>query len=147
MDLTPSRVAPEAALFYNMFSLWRKMTYAISLVYFENEFGLQCYGQMACCAVMTGYLLTYRPCARYVDNVSKVLNELTFGTMLATSAYVKAVETGAASFNPSSAGEASAISSAGTAMVVMTLANMGFHGVRLVHNTVQAAGTLKRRRR
>ena len=32
-------------------------------------------------------------------------------------------------------------------MTVLTLVNMGFHGIRLIHNTAQAMGTLKRRRR
>ena len=92
MDITPGRVAPEQAVFFNIFSLWRKAFFAISVIFFEDSFVLQCFGQLASSATQIIYILTYRPCARYSDNFSKIFNELSFSFMLVASALVKQAE-------------------------------------------------------
>ena len=43
MNLNHQKVAREAVLFYSMWSLWRKLIFAITLIFFDEHFGLQVY--------------------------------------------------------------------------------------------------------
>ena len=91
---------------------------------------------------MTAYLMNYWPCARYVDNVSKVVNELTFIAMLVNCVYLKDMATSVSNFDPG-ASPAQAGQGAADFMIFLTSANLAFHGARLVHTSVQAAKTIK----
>ena len=145
MSLNEKKNANEVVLFYNFFNIYRKLVFAISLVYFNTSFPVQLGSQLVCSGVMTAYIFSYWPCARYIDNVSKIVNEMTFLAMLTASAYLKEMKTAVNDFTPN-ADQSSLSSPIGTFMVVLTSANLAFHGVRLVHNSVQAAQTIKARR-
>jgi len=93
---------------------------------------------------MLGYVINYWPCARYADNVSKVVNELSFIIMLVNCAYIKEMAN-VSNFDPG-ASPVSAGQGAGDFMVFVTSANMIYHAARMIHNSVQAAKTIKQRR-
>lgn len=88
MNLNQKKVAREAILFYNFWNMYRKFLFAVCLVFFKN-FRVQAFSQIACSAVMTAYVLNYWPCARYIDNISKIVNEVSFITVLTACTYVK----------------------------------------------------------
>ena len=131
-------------LFYNFWNVYRKLLFAITLVFFKN-FRLQAYTQMVSSAVMAGYILSYWPCARYVDNVSKMVNELTFMAMLVNCAYIKEMSGSVNQYSPSSSPAATGSISGGL-MISMMASNLVFHTARMTHNSVQAAKTIKNRR-
>lgn len=143
MNLNQKRVPREAALFYNFWSIYKKLVFAICIVFFKN-FRVQAYSQVAASAVMTGYVFNYWPCARFVDNVSKIVNELCFIVMLVSCAYIKEVGQSVTKFDP--ANKPPAFTAVGGFMFVTIVANMTYHGVRLVHNSIQAAKTIRMRR-
>ena len=144
MNLNQKKVTKEAILFYNFWNIYRKLIFAISLVFFKN-FRFQAYTQLGTSAVMALYILNMWPCARYVDNVSKIVNELTFMVQLIICAYLKEmsgnVNEYAQTLNPSANASVS-----GGIMIGVMGANLVFHSVRLIHNSVQAAQTIKMRR-
>ena len=80
MDLDEKKNAKEANLFYGMFTIWRKLAFALSLVFFDKNFKLQAGTQLVCSGVMGGYMVKHMPHARYSDNVSKVANEFVFAS-------------------------------------------------------------------
>jgi hypothetical protein len=41
MNLNEKRVAKEATLFYGLFSVWRKLAFSISLVFYDQYFKVQ----------------------------------------------------------------------------------------------------------
>ena len=90
---------------------------------------------MVTSGVMAGYMYNYWPCARYIDNVSKIVNEMTFMAMLANSAYIKNMNSAVNDFSPD-ADSSSASSPTGTLMMAITCANLAFHVVRMGHNSV-----------
>lgn len=100
MNLNQRKVAKEAVLFYNFFNIWRKLMFAITCVFFDNFFRLQVFTQLVCCTVMMLFILGYWPCARYVDNVSKVINEACFAAMLLNCVYLKEIRSSVNDFNP-----------------------------------------------
>ena len=95
--------------------------------------------------IMTAYVMNYWPCARYVDNVAKVVNEMTFIAVLVNCVYLKEMAASVSNFNPS-ASPAQAGQGAGNFMIFLTSALMVFHAARLIHNAIQAARTIKMRR-
>ena len=94
---------------------------------------------------MLVYVMNYWPCARYVDNFSKVVNELTFIAMLVNCIYLKEMAASVSNYNPG-ASPAQAGQGAGDFMIFLTSANLVYHALRLTHNSVQAAKTIKMRR-
>eukprot|EP00354_Favella_ehrenbergii_P005378 CAMPEP_0170456364 /NCGR_PEP_ID=MMETSP0123-20130129/4025_1 /TAXON_ID=182087 /ORGANISM="Favella ehrenbergii, Strain Fehren 1" /LENGTH=205 /DNA_ID=CAMNT_0010719821 /DNA_START=1868 /DNA_END=2485 /DNA_ORIENTATION=+ len=108
MNLNERKVAKEAVLFYSMWSLWRKLVFAITIVFFDDCFRLQVFSQMVCAAVMILYIVGYWPCARYIDNISKIINELSFSAMLICCVYLKEMRTGVNDFSPSGSPQAQA---------------------------------------
>lgn len=145
MNLNQRKVAKEAILFYNFFNLWRKLMFAITIVFFDEEFRLQVFIQLVACAVMILYIVGYWPCARFVDNVSKIVNEVSFAAILINCVYLKEMRSSVNEFDPSGspAGQAKGVS---YAMMGIVLGNMLYHSARLIHNAIQAAKTLKLRR-
>ena len=138
MNLDKKTVNKESVLFYGLFNMYRKLMYATTLVFFDDFFRLQCFTQMACAGIMALYIINYWPCARYIDNVSKIINELTFAAILANAAYIKELRTKVGEFNPSETAM-SAQAPIGGVMVGITAANLAFHAFRLIHNSVEAA--------
>ena len=145
MSLNEEKIATEVIMFYNFWNIWRKLIYAVTLVFFHDMFRLQAYTQIITSGVMTAYVINYWPCARYIDNVAKLVNEFTFIAMLVNCAYLKEMSSSVSKFNPSTS-PASAGSAAGNLMIVLISGNILFHGARLIHNSVQAAKTIKLRR-
>lgn len=145
MSLQEKKIATEGIIFYNFWNMYRKLIYAITIVFFNGAFRVQAYTQMVLSGVMLGYVINYWPCARYVDNVSKVINELTFMIMLVNCAYLKEMSNGVSNFDPGTS-PASAGQGAGDFMVFVTSASMVYHAARMTHNSVQAAKTIKQRR-
>jgi len=145
MNLNERKVAKEAVLFYSMWSLWRKLVFAITIVFFDDCFRLQVFSQMVCAAVMILYIVGYWPCARYIDNISKIINELSFSAMLICCVYLKEMRTGVNDFSPSGSPQAQA---QGVSIVMQSILglNLLFHAARLLHNSAQALKTLKLRR-
>jgi hypothetical protein len=94
---------------------------------------------------MAGYILSYWPCARYVDNVSKIVNELTFMAMLINCAYIKEMSGNVSQYSPSANPAASGSISGGIMIFIMS-SNMVYHVGRMIHNSVEAAKTIKMRR-
>ena len=47
------------------------------------------------------YVMNYWPCARYVDNVAKVVNEMAFIAVLVNCVYLKEMAANVSNFNPS----------------------------------------------
>ena len=127
MSLGGERVSTETILFLNFWGIWRKMMFAVTVVFFEDSFRLQAGIQFVGSAVMMGYLLNYWPCARYIDNVSKVVNELTITTMLLGATYLKEVEPSVREMTPSNESLSDVSSKIGTAMIVLSSANLIFH--------------------
>ena len=145
MSLNEEKAATEVIMFYNFWNIWRKLMYAVTIVFFDDMFRLQAYTQIVTSGIMTVYIMNYWPCARYVDNVSKLVNELTFISMLVNCAYLKEMSASVSSFDPG-ASPASAGSNAGNFMIVLISGNLIFHGLRMIHNSIQAAKTIKARR-
>ena len=145
MSLNQKKAATEVILFYNFWNFYRKLIYAITLVFFDDMFRLQAYSQIVISGVMTAYVINYWPCARYVDNVAKIVNELTFIAMLVNCAYLKEMSGSVSSYNPG-ASAANAGQGAGDFMIVLISANQLFHVARLLHNSFQAVKTIKLRR-
>ena len=50
---------------------------------------------------MMAYVMNYWPCARYVDNVAKVVNEMAFIAVLVNCVYLKEMAANVSNFNPS----------------------------------------------
>ena len=144
MNLNQKKVTKEAILFYNFWNIYRKLIFAISLVFFKN-FRFQAYTQIATSAVMAVYLLSYWPCARYVDNVSKIINELTFMIQLIICAYLKEMSGNVNDYSQTLAPSANASVSGGIMIGVMGT-NLVFHSARMIHNSIQAVQTIKMRR-
>ena len=44
---------------------------------------------MACSGVITTHLIREWPCARYSDNIAKIVNELSFMAVVLCAAYIK----------------------------------------------------------
>ena len=135
MDLSDKDRAKEVVLFYCFWNLYRKLIFAITLVFFHEHFGIQCYGQIGCSGVMMAYLWNYWPCARYIDNVSKLFNELCFVGMLMSCSFLKEMTS---SINTLSLSDESSpsISAVAPMMDVVLIGNVGFHCARLAHNTI-----------
>lgn len=142
MSLNEEKCTKEAVLFGTFFNLWRKMAYAVSVVFYADNFRLQAGTQLVASGTMLAYQINYWPNARYIDNASRVFNEIVFSFMMIQSAFIKEMGPTVRKFT----GGADFGSSVGTLMVATTLAQMAFHTVRLVHNTVLAAKTIKKRR-
>ena len=135
MNLNEKERANEVVLFYCFWNLYKKLIFAISLVFYQDSFGFQCYAQMACSGVMMTYLFNYWPCARYIDNVSKMINELCFVAMLISCSFLKEMST---SIRTLSLVDETSVSLAavGPIMNIVIIGNVIFHCVRLAHNTV-----------
>jgi len=84
------------------------------------------------------FVIAYWPCARYVDNVSKIINEACFSAMLICCVYLKEMRSSVNDFDPSGS-PASQATSISVVMMVITFGNMAFHAARLIHNACQAA--------
>ena len=125
--------------------MYRKIIYAVTVVFFDSYFRLQAYTQIVISGIMVAYVMNYWPCARYVDNVAKVVNEMVFIAVLVNCVYLKEMAASVSNFNPS-ASPAQAGQGAGNFMIFLTSGLMVFHAARLIHNAVQAARTLKMRR-
>ena len=91
------------------------------------------------------YLYNYWPCARYVDNVAKVFNELCFVGMLMSCAFMEEMSGSIGNLSLSSDRSAS-LTSVAPMMNIVLFGNVIFHCIRLAHNSVQAAKTIKARR-
>lgn len=100
MSLSEKKIATEGIIFYNFWNMYRKLIFAVTIVFFDDMFRLQAYTQIVLAGIMTAYMMNYWPCARYVDNVSKVINELTFIAVLVNAAYLKEMAGGVSSFDP-----------------------------------------------
>lgn len=85
--------------------------------------------------------MSYWPCARYIDNVSKVVNELTYLSLITCQVYLKEMSTNELLLENQSS------SSIGTIMILLITGNLIYHMARLMHNSVLAAKTIKMRRR
>ena len=79
---------------------------------------------------MTLYVANYWPFARYVDNVSKIFNELCFVAILMILAYIKEIK--------SMDDTKTTSSPIGGVMIGITVSNMIFHGFRMTQNSIQA---------
>ena len=95
---------------------------------------------------MTAYVLNFWPCARYVDNVSKVFNEICFMAMMVCCSFIKEAGNSVNKFDASNSSPANTFNGTGNMMLTIMGINMGYHGVRMIHNSVQAAKTIKMRR-
>ena len=146
MSLSGKRVPVEAALFFNMWNIWRKMMFALTAVFFEDAFRLQVGIQMGASTVMMIYVMNYWPCARYIDNVAKMANELTLTLMLLCAIFLKEIQPSVNEMTPSNSSLASISTTVGYIMIGLSGANLGLHCIKLAHNTIQALGTLKKRR-
>ena len=91
------------------------------------------------------YLWSYWPCARYIDNVSKLFNELSFVGMLLCCSFLKEMSSSIRTLSLSDESSPS-ISAVAPMMDIILIGNVFFHCFRLAHNTVQAVKTLKARR-
>jgi len=130
MSLNKKKVPVESVLFHGLFSIYRKLLYSTTIVFFEDSFRLQAYTQIACSGVMTLYVANYWPFARYVDNVSKIFNELCFVAILMILAYIKEIK--------SMDDTKTTSSPIGGVMIGITVSNMIFHGFRMTQNSIQA---------
>ncbi len=145
MDLDEKKNAKEANLFYGMFTIWRKLAFALSLVFFDKNFKLQAGTQLVCSGVMGGYMVKHMPHARYSDNVSKVANEFVFASNIVQASYIKEMGSKVGEFDPKKT-NTQAKSQIGGSMIAMTTGLLVFHAARTGSNSVRAVGTLKARR-
>jgi len=130
MSLDKKKAGVETVLFHGLFSMYRKLMYSITIVFFEDSFELQALTQVACSGVMTMYILNYWPFARYADNVSKIFNELCFVAILMLLAFIKNVQSSSDTSTPSFP--------TGGVMIGITVTNMAFHGFRMTQNSIAA---------
>lgn len=142
MALSERTCTKEAVLFGTFFNLWRKAAYAISVVFYQDDFRLQAGTQLFASGTMLAYQIGYWPCARYADNASRVFNEIIFSFMLIQSICIKEMGPTVRTFS----GGSGFANSIGTLMVATTMVQMGFHTGRLSHNTVQACKTINKRK-
>lgn len=138
MSLNEEKKATEVVIFLNFWNVWRKLMYALTIVFFDDMFAVQAYTQLFCSGVMAAYVMNYWPCARYIDNVSKIVNELTFISMLFCCYYLKQMSHSVAHYSPNTTQMGAGLA-AGNVMIVILSCNLIFHAVRMIHNTVQAA--------
>ena len=66
--------------------------------------------------------------------------------MIVNCAYIKEMGKSLNKFDPSNSSPSATFSGTGNVMLAIMFLNMGFHSVRMIHNAVQAAKTIKMRR-
>ena len=81
------------------------------------------------------YMIGYWPCSRYVDNVSKIVNEASFAAILIQCVYLKEMRSSVNEFDPSGSPAAQA-TGASYVMLGIVLGNMLYHSIRLIHNAI-----------
>jgi len=100
--------------------------------------------QLICSGIMVAYIIKAWPCARYIDNCSKVINELTFVVLISNAIYLKEMRQTVEDYTPSS--NESAFSITNFLFIAVTSVNLIFHAIRLIHNSLLACCTIKLRR-
>lgn len=145
MSLSERETSKEGIVFYNLFNMYRKLVMAVNFVFYQDSYRQQAYMQMVCSGVMLTYIVRSWPCARPVDNVSKVVNELTFMSCLIATSVVKEMGPAIAKFTPG--GESSLEDGLGNFIITMTALNLAWHTFRMIHNSFEAAGTIIKSRK
>jgi len=143
MNLNEQKVPKEAILFYNSWNFWRKLMYAVTVVFFEDYFWMQSMIQLVSSLVMTYYIINFWPCARYTDNTAKLVNELTLSALLVNMVYIKSIGNNVDDFSLQDVRPMKT----GIFMMCIIGGNLLFHFMNLCTNTINAARTIGKRRR
>ena len=76
MKINPTKSPIEVLLFYSGWNCFRKMLFAVMVVFVQDYPIVQIGSQIAASGVMLAYLIRYLPFSTLQYNVVKILNEL-----------------------------------------------------------------------
>ena len=76
MKVDKSQNSAEILIFYSSWNSFRKIIFAMMLVFFQNFPIIQIGSIVVCSGVMYAYVLKYWPFSKFQFNMNKILNEL-----------------------------------------------------------------------